>query len=57
MHSVEPLNNGHIGGRSLVLCREIAPISEFGNGKHNTAMAIMCINVRAIGGLAVLGGY
>ncbi len=27
------------------------------NGKHNMAMANMCINVRAIVGLSVLGGY
>ncbi len=24
----EPPNNGHIGDRSLVLCREVVPISE-----------------------------
>ena len=26
--TVEPPNNGHIGGRSLVHCREVVPISE-----------------------------
>ena len=26
--TVEPPNNGHIGDRSLVLCREVVPISE-----------------------------
>ncbi len=106
---MEPPNNGHVGGRSLVLYREVVPIyiSEvcieqtrsqttlclaslvprhprlgapapiaYGpkprywlssriarvaplcwNGKHNTAVAIMCINVRAIVGLSVLEGY
>ncbi len=28
--TVEPLNNGHIGDRSHVLCREVVPISEVG---------------------------
>ena len=27
-HTVEPPNNGHIGDGSLVLCREVVPISE-----------------------------
>ena len=26
--AVEPLNNGHTGGRNLVLCMEVVPISE-----------------------------
>ena len=26
MYTVEPLNNGHIGGRTPVLCREVVPI-------------------------------
>ncbi len=105
--TVEPPNNGHIGDRSLVLCREVVPFSEVGieqtrsqttlcwaslvprlprlgcvrshcvrpkprygpssriarvaplcwNGQHSTATAIMCINVRAIVGLSILGGY
>ena len=28
IYTVEPPNNGHIGDRSLVLCREVVPISE-----------------------------
>ena len=28
VNTLEPLNNGHIGDRSLVLCREVVPISE-----------------------------
>ena len=27
-HTVKPLNSGHIGGRTLVGCREVVPISE-----------------------------
>ena len=27
-YTVEPPNNGHIGDGSLVLCREVVPISE-----------------------------
>ncbi len=30
VNTVEPPNNGRIGGRSLVLCREVVPISEVG---------------------------
>ena len=26
--TVKPLNSGHIGGRTLVRCREVVPISE-----------------------------
>ena len=26
--TVKPLNSGHIGGRTLVHCREVVPISE-----------------------------
>ena len=29
-NTVEPPNNGHIGGRSLVRCKEAVPISEVG---------------------------
>ena len=25
IYTMEPLNNGHIGGRDLVLCREVVP--------------------------------
>ena len=28
LSTVEPLNNGHIGGRTLVLFREVVPIVE-----------------------------
>ena len=30
MYTVKPLNNGRIGGKAIVHCREVVPISEVG---------------------------
>ena len=47
MCTVKPLNNGHIGGRALIHCREVVPISKVDIAGHTPMFKL--INTKRCG--------